>query len=212
MSIRLALEHDPTGDVLEAARSVLRRGGVLAMPTESYYALGASVFDSDAVHRIASIKGQREDKPILVLISDRGQLAQLAIDVPAAARVLMDRFWPGPLTLVLRAVQGLPSELTRGTGTVGIRQPGRHDLLKLLHYVGPLTGTSANRTGRPPVTKAEQVDAEVGGDLDLILDGGETAGGLPSTLVDVTASVRILRDGPVSRREIQGVLRESGIL
>ena len=212
MSTRLALEPDPSVAVLEAARDFLRRGGVLAMPTESYYALGACVFNHEAVHRVSTIKGQREDKPILILISDPTRLAQLVIDVPHAAQVLMDRFWPGPLTLVFQAAPHLPSELTRGTGTVGIRQPARPDLLTLLHYVGPLTGTSANRTGHAPVRTAEQVHAELGGDVDLILDGGETPGGLPSTLADVTGSVRVLRDGPVSRQEIQCVLTESGIL
>jgi L-threonylcarbamoyladenylate synthase len=212
MSRRLPLGPDPSVEVLEAAYRLLHTGGVLAIPTESYYALGARACDGEAVHRVCAIKGRGDDKPVLVLISHRAQLAQLVSDVPPAAQVLMDRFWPGPLTLVFPAVAHLPQELTRGTGTVGIRQPARQDLLHLLHHVGPLTGTSANRTGHSPVRTAEQVLEELGEDVDLILDGGVTPGGLPSTLVDITGSIRVLRAGPVSREAIRAVLKESGIL
>lgn len=212
MSRRLPLSPDPSVNVLEAANRLLSTGGVLAMPTESYYALGVRACDGEAVHRVCAIKGRRDDKPILVLISDRAQLVQLVTDVPHAAQVLMDRFWPGPLTLLFPAVAHLPQALTRGTGTVGIRQPARQDLLHLLHHVGPLTGTSANRTGHPPVRTAQHVWEELGGDVDLILDGGETPGGLPSTLVDATGSIRVLREGPVSREAIRAVLIQSGIL
>jgi L-threonylcarbamoyladenylate synthase len=212
MSIRLSLSPDPSVDVLEAADRLLSTGGVLAMPTESYYALGVRACDGEAVRRVCEIKGRGDNKPILVLISNRAQLSQLVTDVPDAAQVLMDRFWPGPLTLVFPAVAHLPQALTRGTGTVGIRQPARHDLLHLLHHVGPLTGTSANRAGHSPVRTAERVLEELGEDIDLILDGGETSGGLPSTLVDITGTIRVLREGPVSRESIQSVLKESGIL
>jgi L-threonylcarbamoyladenylate synthase len=212
MSRRLPLTPDPSADVLEAANRLVSTGGVLAMPTESYYALGVRAWDGEAVHRVCSIKGRRDDKPILVLISDRAQLMQLVSDVPRAAQILMDRFWPGPLTLLFHAVSHLPQELTRGTGTVGVRQPARQDLLHLLHHVGPLTGTSANRTGHSPVRTAEQVLEELGEDVDLILDAGETPGGLPSTLMDITGAIRVLREGPVNRETIQAVLKESGIL
>lgn len=212
MSRRLAFGPEPSVDVLEAANRLLCKGGVLAMPTESYYALGARACDDEAVHHVCTIKGGREEKPILVLISDRTQLAQLVTDIPRAAQVLMDRFWPGPLTLIFRAALNLPHELTRGTGTLGIRQPARPDLLRLLHHVGPLTGTSANRTGHLPMRTAEHVSAELGEDVDLVLDGGETPGGLPSTLLAITGTVRMLREGPVDGQVIRAVLKESGIL
>lgn len=212
MSRRLALAAEPTADVLEAANRLLCQSGVLAMPTESYYALGARAHDAEAVRRVCTIKGRREDKPVLVLISDCTQLTSLATDIPRAAQILMDRFWPGPLTLVFRAAVDLPQELTRGTGTIGVRQPARPDLLHLLHHVGPLTGTSANRTGHLPMRTAEQVLFELGEDVDLVLDGGETKGGLPSTLVDITGTVRLLREGPIDGQAIRAVLKESGIL
>jgi len=212
MSQQLALGPEPSMEVLEAADRLLRAGGVLAMPTDSYYALGALACDDEAVHRVCTIKGRGEDKPILVLISDRAQLAQLVTDIPFVAQILMDRFWPGPLTLVFRAARDLPHRLTQGTGTIGIRQPARPDLLCLLHHVGPLTGTSANRRGQLPMRTAEHVLTELGADVDLILDGGDTPGGLPSTLVDITGTIRMLREGPVDRQAIRAVLKESGIL
>lgn len=212
MNRRLALGPEPSVDVLETANRLLCTSGVLAMPTESYYALGARACDDEAVRRVCAIKGRQEDKPILVLISDRGQLAELVAGIPPAAQVLMDRFWPGPLTLVFRAAPNLPDGLTRETGTIGVRQPARADLLRLLHHVGPLTGTSANRTGRSPMRTAEHVLAEFGEDVDLILDGGETGGGLPSTLVDITGVVHMLREGPVKGSAILATLKESGIL
>jgi L-threonylcarbamoyladenylate synthase len=212
MSRRLALAPDPSIAVLETAHRLLHQSGVLAMPTESYYALGARACDDEAVHRVCRIKGRGEDKPILVLISERAQLDQLVTDIPFAAQVLMDRFWPGPLTLVFRAARDLSHQLTRGTGTIGIRQPARPDLLRLLHHVGPLTGTSANRTGHSPIRTAERVLAEFGDDVDLILDGGETAGGLPSSLIDITGNVRMLREGPVEEQAIRAALKDSGIL
>jgi L-threonylcarbamoyladenylate synthase len=212
MSMRLPLNPDPSADVLEAANRLLAAGGVLAMPTESYYALGARACDGKGVRRVCAIKDRGEDKPILVLIGDREQLPQLVTDVPAAAKILMDRFWPGPLTLVFPAAPHLPPELTRGTGTVGVRQPARQDVLCLLRCVGPLTGTSANRSGYSPVQTADKVSEELGTDVDLILEGGETSGGLPSTLVDITRSIHVLREGPVSREAIRVVLKESGIL
>jgi len=212
MSRRLVLPLDSSNDVLETATRLLCQNGVLAMPTESYYALGARACDEEAVHRVCMIKGRRDNKPILVLISNRPQLTQLVTDIPRAAQVLMDRFWPGPLTLVFRAARDLPHGLTQGTGTIGIRQPARSDVLRLLHHVGPLTGTSANRTGHSPMRTAEDVLAELGEDVDLILDGGETAGGLPSTLVDITGAVRLVREGPVKGQVIRAVLKESGIL
>ena len=121
MNLRLSLVPDLSPDVLEVITRLVRGHGVLAMPTESYYALGASPFDAGAVQRVCDIKGRSQDNPILVLIGDRRQLTGLVADVPPAAEALMQHFWPGPLTLVLPAVSHLPRVLTAGTGTVGVR-------------------------------------------------------------------------------------------
>lgn len=194
----------------EAAR-IVRDGGVIAMPTDSFYALGACVFDESAVQRVCAIKGQREAKPILVLIGDRSQLDALVSCVPPAAAVLMDRFWPGPLTIVLPASPRLPAALTAGTGTVGVRLPVAPLLGKLLRVTGPLTGTSANRSGAPPARSAREVEQSLEADVELILDGGPSSATLPSTVVEATDSVRVIREGPIARTTIGTVLSGRGI-
>lgn len=197
-------------DRLAEVAAVLHAHGVLAVPTESFYALGASPTDRAAVRRVRLIKGQEEAKPILVLLGDRAQAESLAGEIGAAARLLMERFWPGPLTLVVKAAGHLPVELTAGTGTVGLRHVGHPVLADLLRAVGPVTGTSANRSGQPPARTAHEVEAALGGDVDLILDGGMTAGGAPSTLVDTVNGLRLLREGAVPRARIAAVLSEAG--
>ena len=210
MSLRLSLVPDLSPDVLEVITRLVRGHGVLSIPTESYYALGASPFDEAAVQRVCDIKGRSDDKPILVLIGERRQLMGLVADVPPAAETLMQHFWPGPLTLVLRAEAHLPHALTAGTGTVGVRLSVHPILMRLLQHVGPLTGTSANRTGRPPVCSAAQVEADLGRDVDAILDGDETPGGAPSTVVDATGPIRVLREGRISRQAIRDLLDARG--
>jgi len=204
--------HEAVCDTVadEAAR-ILRDGGVIAMPTDSFYALGACVFNERAVRRVCAIKGQREAKPILVLIGDRSQLDALVSCVPPAAAVLMDRFWPGPLTIVLPASPRLPAALTAGTGTVGVRLPALSRLAALLRAAGPLTGTSANRSGAPPARSAREVEHGLGQDVDLILDGGPASATLPSTVVEATDTVRVIREGPIARTTIGTVLSEKGI-
>lgn len=200
------------GDVTvsEAAR-IVRSGGVIAMPTESVYALGADVFDEAAVQRVCAIKGQRERRPILVLIADRTQLDALVAAIPPAARILMDRFWPGPLTIVFSASSRIPAALTAGTGTIGVRLPVQPLLARLLCAAGPLTGTSANRSGMPPAQTAREVQELLGDDVDLIVDGGPASATRPSTVVEVTETVRVLRDGPIERVTLEAVLAQEGI-
>lgn len=201
----------PRADLDEAAR-IVRCGGVLAIPTESFYALAASIWNEAGLRRVWSIKGRSEGKPILALIADRSQLAEFVIEITPTATLLMEHFWPGPLTLVMRASPSLSEALTAGTGTIGVRQPAYPELVRLLRYTGPLTGTSANRSGQPPVRTAEEVQAIFGSELDLILNGGQTSGGMPSTLVDATGPVRVLREGPVMRDQLLAVLARSGIV
>lgn len=209
MSVRLSLSLDDCPDTVLTVFNLVRHHGVIAIPTESYYALGASPFDETAVQRVCEIKGRLEDKPILVLIGNRSQLADLVTGVPPAAELLMSHFWPGPLTLVLPAA-AVPRALTSGTGTVGVRQPGYPPLLRLLDHIGPLTGTSANRTGVPPVTTADQVEATLGKEVNAILDGGPTPGGLPSTVIDATGPLHILREGSIGRCAIELLLDAQG--
>nr|MBI3611882.1 threonylcarbamoyl-AMP synthase [Nitrospirota bacterium] len=210
-------ETDPSAMelALEEAGRIARAGGVLAVPTESFYALSASVGSTagqaEAIRRVCRIKGRMDDKPLLVLIADRAQLDSLVASVPRSALVLMERFWPGPLTLVFPAAKGLPADLTAGTGTVGIRLLAYPLLAAVLRRTGPLTGTSANRSGAPPARTAEEVDKAVGDDVDAILDGGLTPGGRPSTVVDVSGEIRVLREGPIASAQILAVLAEAGL-
>jgi len=211
MALVRAFREDANDAIVRDAVRIVRNGGVLAMPTDSVYALGACVFDEAAVRRVCAIKGQREQKPILVLIADRSQLEALVACVPPAAAALMDRLWPGPLTIVLPASPRLPAALTAGTGTIGVRLPAQPLLAKLLHATGPLTGTSANRSGESPARTARDVAKSLGDDVDLILDGGPASATLPSTVVEATGIVRVLREGPIGRSAIQTALAEEGI-
>jgi L-threonylcarbamoyladenylate synthase len=122
----------------------------------------------------------------------------------------MDTFWPGPLTILFAAHPALPDNLTAGTGTIGVRFSSCLPLVQLLQRVGPLTGTSANRSGAPPARTAGDVQETLGDDVDLIVDAGMTAGGLPSTVVDARDAVYVVRDGPVSRQMLQNVLQTRG--
>jgi L-threonylcarbamoyladenylate synthase len=208
--VRIFREDTGAAVVSEAARLV-REGGVVALPTDSFYALGASAFDEAAVRRVCAIKGQRGQKPILVLIADRSQLDGLVASVPPAATVLMDRFWPGPLTIVFPASPRIPATVTAGTGTVGVRLPAQPLLAQLLHATGPLTGTSANRSGESPAQAALDVERSLGSDVDLILDGGPSSATVPSTVVDATSTVRVVREGPITRAALKAVLEREGI-
>lgn len=207
----LSLQLDSSNRVFEEAARVLRRSGVIAMPTETFYALGASTSDEVAIRRVCAMKGRSQRKPILALIADRTQLAALVDEVTAAATTLMDRFWPGPLTLIFPASPLLPEVLTAGTGSVGVRQTAHTGLAPLLLLVGPLTGTSANRSGDQPARTAEEVQTTLGSEVDLILDGGSTIGGLPSTIVDTVSPIRLLREGPISRQQIETALSMAGM-
>ncbi|WP_447972426.1 L-threonylcarbamoyladenylate synthase [Nitrospira sp. Kam-Ns4a] len=211
MARMLALRDETPDDRLEEVARIVRSHGVLAIPTESFYALAASPTDEEAVRRVCSIKGRGDGKPILVLVGAREQMRELAFGVGRVAQCLMDRFWPGPLTIVVPAAPGLPATLTAGTGTVGIRLVGLPALARLLRVVGPLTGTSANRTGQPPMRSAAEVQAQLGGELDLIVDSGPTPGGFPSTVVTTVGQVRVLREGPITSSQIEAALAEAGL-
>jgi len=191
---------------------VIRKGGLVAVPTETYYGLAANPFDRAAVAQLLSVKGRGDGKPILVLIANRTQLSRLVLDVSSAAEVLMAAFWPGPLTLLFTAHPSLPPNLTAHTGTIGVRLSSCAPLVELLSSVGPVTGTSANRSGSPPGRTAAEVQASLGELVDLIVDGGKTPGGLPSTVVDTRDAVRIVREGAVSRQMMQNVLQTHGIV
>jgi L-threonylcarbamoyladenylate synthase len=198
-----------TEAALSQAARVVRDGGVIAFPTETFYGLGVTPGDSAAVQRLFALKGRSPaSSPILVLIRHRQDLESLTSEISPSAELLMKACWPGPLTIVFRASSRVPSVLTAGTGTIGIRLSAASSLQRLLDAVGgPLTGTSANRSGALPAVTAEDVQGSLGVDVDLILDGGRTPGGFASTVVDTTVTpVRLIREGALSRSAVLSVL------
>ena len=195
---------------LRRARDLIIAGGIVGLPTETYYALAADAFNERALARLAALKGRPEDKPILVLVGDRAMVGQVAKDLPPLAETLMARFWPGPLTLILPARPGLSRWLTAATGTIAVRLSS-HPWARLLPALcgGPITGTSANRSGAPPLCTAAEMEREFGRELDLIVAGPDCPGGPPSTLLDLTRrSPRLVRPGAVSREALRPFLGE----
>jgi len=195
--------RDPEEVVLKKAAEVLSVGGLVAFPTETFYGLGANALDPQAVGRVYAVKGRPESNPLLVLVDSARMLQSLVEGVPAAAWTLMTRYWPGPLTLVFRARGNLPEELTAGTGTVGVRMPGHPVAFGLVRAAGfPVTAPSANLSGEAPPSRAADVQRILEGKIELILDGGPTKGGLPSTIVDVTVTPpRVVRRGALELPE-----------
>ncbi|MBM3948413.1 MAG: threonylcarbamoyl-AMP synthase [SAR202 cluster bacterium] len=196
----------PSGQV-SAAVEVLKQGGVVAVPTDTLYGLAANALNEVAVRRVFAVKGRPEGMALPVLIADTEDLAKFAVDVPEAAWKLARRFWPGPLTLVLRKADVIPSIVTGGADTVGLRVPAADLVRQIVRELGaPVTGTSANRTGKPGLTTADDVMAELGGLVDLVLDIGPITSdyqGAASTIIDMLSQPPlILREGPVSTEDI----------
>jgi len=184
---------------MRQAAGILRAGGLVAFPTETFYGLGAAALDAAAVRRVFEIKGRPASMPLPLLVDSRAMAASVAAEIPPRAGELMERHWPGALTLVLRATPRIPAEITAGTGTVGVRVPAHAVARALVRALGePVTAPSANPTGAPPPVTADEVLAHFGGAIDLILDAGATPGGAPSTVLDVTVDPpRVIRQGAV---------------
>lgn len=182
----------------------------MAVGTESSYALAASISRPHALERVVSMKGRPSGKPLLALVAERSRLDSLAESVPSWTHGLLNEFWPGPLTVIFSAGPTVSSTLTAGTGTVGVRVPGSSFLRSLLRWTGPLTGTSANRSGDAPCLTAEAVDASLGTDVDWILDTGPASGDPPSTLLSAVNEPVVLRPGPVTAHDLQRVLSRTG--
>ncbi len=201
----------PSSEMLQeqvrAAVRVLRSGGVVAIPTDTLYGLAACALDEQAVRRIFRLKGRPEGMALPLLVAYAGDLDRYSMDVPEIARALAERFWPGALTLVLRKASIIPDVVTGGKPTVGLRVPDHWVPRAIVRELGaPITGTSANLSGMPGLTTAQAVREQLGGQVDLVVDGGEAPGGVPSTVLDVTASPpRVLRQGAVPAAEIAAV-------
>ena len=188
---------------LQRAVAVLRSGGLVAFPTDTVYGLGALVGDAEAVELIYRAKDRPIEKAIPILLGEAGDMTAVSSEIPAAAHRLAARFWPGPLTLVIPKHPSLPDSVS-ATATVGVRVPDHAIARELLRAAGPMAVTSANISGAPSPSTAAEVLDQLGGRITLIIDGGITPGGVPSTVVDCTGSgLRIIRPGPLSLEELQ---------
>jgi len=199
---RKIIKADPAG--IRKVGRVILQGGVAAFPTETFYGLGADARNEEALQKIFQLKGREENKPLLLLIGDRDWLSGLVRNIPPVAGRLMEKFWPGPLTLVFEASPRLSALLTGGTGTVGVRLSPHPVAQALIQAVGrAITATSANLSGQPSASVAAEVFRALGNRVDAILDGGQTAGGLGSTVLDLSSPApRIIRRGVISRAEL----------
>jgi L-threonylcarbamoyladenylate synthase len=203
-----ALSQTEVKSAILSAVGVLRAGGVVAFPTETFYGLGADISNETGIRKIFEVKSRGYHQPLLILIPSVRILPGLVLEIPPSAKTLMSAFWPGGLTIVFRAAESLSPLLTAGTGKIGIRLSSHPLAIAIAEALGgPITGTSANVTGISPCRHAKEVKEHLGTVVDLILDGGRTPGGMSSTLVDVTAiPPRILREGAVSRDRIQALI------
>jgi L-threonylcarbamoyladenylate synthase len=188
------------------AYQVLQKGGLVAFPTDTVYGVGALAFDGKAIESIYAAKDRPAEKAIPILIGDAEDLEKVAVDIPAAARQLAARFWPGPLTILVPKRLDLP-EAVSATSTVGVRVPDHEVARALLRMAGPMAVTSANISGAQSPITAEEVYEQLGGRIPLIIDGGKTPGGIPSTLVDCTIQgLKVLREGPISLEDLRSTL------
>lgn len=185
-------------DALDEAIRVLLDGGIIAYPTDTFYALGVKFDIEMSLRNIYTLKGRPKDKAMPIIIGSAEALDMVAKPINRASKTLMEKYWPGPLTLLLDAADGM-SGLLAADGKVAVREPGESFAFLLAREAGfPITATSANPSGLPPASTAEEVLDYFGESVDLVIDGGATKGGLPSTIVDATgADVKILRDGAV---------------
>lgn len=205
--VKVDPEH-PERSAINAAAEIIRRGGLVAFPTETVYGLGADAMNTESVERVFVAKGRPADNPLIVHIGDREMLSRVAANVPRQAELLADRFWPGPLTVVLKRRLEVPELVTAGLATVAVRMPKNPTAVELIRAADtPVAAPSANTSGRPSPTRAAHVAADLGGLIDMILDGGTTRIGIESTVIDLTTEPpAILRPGWITRESLAEVV------
>jgi L-threonylcarbamoyladenylate synthase len=197
---------------LAAATTAIRAGELVVVPTDTVYGLAADAFDPAAVRRLLEAKGRGRDMPPPVLVGSTATLDALASALPSWARDLVEHYWPGPLTIVVREQSSLQWDLGEARGTVAVRMPHDPVAIELLGRTGPLAVSSANITGRPAATDADQAAEMLADKVSVILDAGPTVDDRPSTIVDCTAAQpRVLRVGAVPVEELRTVLAASGV-
>ena len=195
---------NPENDKILTASNKLLDGGVVAFPTETVYGLGANALDEESIDKIFKAKGRPQDNPLIVHISRIEQLDKLVEQIPVRAYILMEKFWPGPLTLIFNKSKNVPYKTTGGLETVAIRMPNHKIALSLINKSNlPIAAPSANVSGRPSPTEAEHVIEDLTGKVDIIIDGGPTGVGVESTVLDISSDVpTILRPGGITREDL----------
>lgn len=204
---KIDAQNMTSADFAEAA-ALLKEGRLVAFPTETVYGLGGDAFDPTASKRIYAAKGRPSDNPLIVHIAEVSELEKLCVDIPKAAYDLAERFWPGPLTMIMKKADCIPKETTGGLDTVAIRMPSHPIAHRLIVESGlPIAAPSANASGRPSTTKAEHVIEDLDGRIDMIIDGGSSDIGLESTIVDLTCTpAQILRPGYITIEMLTNVI------
>lgn len=207
MALIRVSEQNREEAVLEAAEAI-RAEGIVAFPTETFYGLGVRYDSINALSRLCVLKQRSKDKALPVIVGDMAVLASLSGPPDAITLRLMERFWPGPLTILLEAGKDIPDLLTAGTGKVAVRMPGKSFALDLVRSLGfPVTATSANISGMPPADRADEVIRYFGEGLDLLIDEGPSPGGRPSTIIEVRGSeIVIVRSGTIPDSLIFGAV------
>lgn len=207
------VKADAEGALAEAV-AVLKGGGLVVYPSDTVYGLGAAASDERAVGRVFAVKGRDAEKALSLLLADAADLEPLCAEVSLLARVLAHSYWPGPLTLVLRRSPAFCSAVLGRGDTVAVRVPEHAFLRGLIRALGePITGTSANRSGRPACRSVQEAERELGDAVDLIIDGGPSGTGPESTVVDVTRGLPVvLREGAIPRAEVETLGRAGQVL
>jgi len=209
----LSVKDAGSEEALRRAADIISSGGLVAIPTETVYGLGASALIDEAVARIFEVKGRPQDNPLIIHVHGAEALDKWCSEVPEEAYALAEKFWPGPLTMVLKKKPCVPDRVTAGMDTVGVRCPDHSATLRIIELAGvPIAAPSANISGKPSPTTAEHVRHDIDGMVEAIVDGGDCRVGLESTIVDLSVTPpRLLRPGEVSLEQLREVLGEVSV-
>lgn len=210
LTVRITDNKEQNDRLFEKAADIIRKGGLVAFPTETVYGLGGDAFDESAAAKIYAAKGRPSDNPLIVHIAEVSDMEKLSDDIPEIAYKLAEKFWPGPLTMIVRKNDRVPLSVTGGLDTVAIRLPSHPAARRLIRESGTfIAAPSANLSGRPSPTRASHVVEDLSGRIDMIIDGGDIEIGLESTIVDLTEDVPvILRPGYITREMLMDAVGE----